>query len=150
MQVPAKNGKRMNNMSGLLLDTHVWIWLNDGSSELKSTNVREIDRAAEQGELFVSAISVWEIATLVAKKRIVLRTSVHDWIERALSQPGIELIPLLPNIAVESTLLPDGLNADPADRMIVATARVKLLTLMTRDANIQQYAKSGFISVKKA
>ncbi len=136
-------------MSGLFLDTHVWIWLNEGSSELKSTNVREIDRAAEQGELFVSAISVWEIATLVSKKRILLRTSIHDWIEQALSQPGIELIPLLPNIAVESTLLPDGLNADPADRMIVATARVKLLTLMTRDVNIHQYAKLGFISVKK-
>lgn len=137
-------------MPGLLLDTHVWIWLNNGSSELKSTAIREIDRAAQQGELFVSAISVWEIATLVAKKRILLRTSIHDWIEQALSQPGIELIPLLPNIAVESTLLPDGLNADPADRMIVATARVKLLTLMTRDTNIQQYAKSGVITVKRA
>ncbi len=137
-------------MSGLLLDTHVWIWLNEGSSELNSANVREIDHAAGQGELFVSAISVWEIAILVAKKRILLRTSIRDWIEQALSQPGIRLMPLLPNIAVESTLLPDGLNADPADRIIVATARVKLLTLMTHDANIQQYAKSGFIATKKA
>ena len=139
----------MNNMSGILLDTHVWIWLNNGSPELKPTHVREIDQAAQAGELFVPAISVWEVATLAAKKRIVLRTSVHDWIERALSQPGVELIPLLPAIAVESSLLPDGFNADPADRIIVATARIQLLTLMTRDASIQQYAKSGFINVKK-
>lgn len=136
-------------MSGLLLDTHVWIWLNNGDLELKSAMIREIDRAAENGELFISAISVWEIATLVAKKRILLRASIHDWIEEALSQPGVELIPLHPNIAIESTLLPPGLNADPADRIIVATARAKSLTLMTRDANIREYAKIGYIHVKK-
>lgn len=137
-------------MSGLLLDTHIWIWLNNGSPELKSKSIAEIDHAAQKGELFISAISVWEVATLVFKKRILLRTSIHDWVEQALSQPGIELIPLLPNVSVESTLLPDGFNADPADRIIVATARVKLLTLMTRDTNIQHYAKMGFIDIKKA
>jgi PIN domain nuclease of toxin-antitoxin system len=136
-------------MSGLLLDTHVWIWLNNGSSELKPAAVREIDYAAENGELFISAISVWEIATLVSKKRILLRTSTQDWIEQALSQPGVELIPLLPNIAIESAALPGELNADPADRMIVATARIKSLTLMTRDDNIQRYAKAGFVIAKK-
>ncbi|OGT46941.1 MAG: hypothetical protein A3E82_02730 [Gammaproteobacteria bacterium RIFCSPHIGHO2_12_FULL_38_11] len=76
----------MSKASGLLLDTHVWIWLNNGSSELKSSIIRNIDHAAENGELFISAISVWEIATLVAKKKIVLRTSVQDWIEQALKQ----------------------------------------------------------------
>lgn len=139
----------MNKRSGLLLDTHVWIWLNNGDSELKPAVIRDIDNAAENGELFISAISVWEIATLVAKKRILMRASIHDWIEQALSQPGVELIPLYPAIAIESTLLPDGLNADPADRMIAATARAKSLTLMTRDVNIQQYAKQGYIHVKK-
>lgn len=140
----------MNNMPGILLDTHVWIWLNNGDATLKSTVVHEIDRAAENGELFVCAISVWEIATLVAKKRIVLRASIHDWIHNALSQPGIELIPLDAAIAIESTLLPAGLNADPADRMIVATARAKSLTLVTRDDTMHRYAKQGFIHVKKA
>ena len=135
--------------NGLLLDTHVWIWLNNGSPELKPAAIREIDRAAENGELFISAISIWEIATLVSKKRILLRTSIQEWIDQALSQPGIELIPLLPTIAVESTALPDGLNADPADRIIVATARIKSLTLMTRDDNMQQYAKAGYVIVKK-
>lgn len=135
--------------NGLLLDTHVWIWLNNGSPELKPVVVREIDHAAENGELFISAISVWEIATLVSKKRILLRTSIQEWVDQALSQPGVELIPLSPTIAIESTALPDGLNADPADRMIVATARIKSLTLMTRDDNMQQYAKAGFVIVKK-
>lgn len=137
-------------MSGLLLDTHVWVWLNNGSTELKTAAIREIDSAAENGELFISAISVWEIATLAAKKRILLRISIRDWIEQALSQPGVELIPLHPNIAIESTVLPAGLNADPADRMIVATARAKSLTLMTRDTTIQNYAKLGYVRVKKA
>ncbi len=136
--------------NGLLLDTHVWIWLNNGSSELKPAAIREIDRAAENGELFISAISVWEIATLVSKKRILLRTAIQEWIDQALSQPGVELIPLLPAIAVESTALPDGLNADPADRIIVATARIRSLTLMTRDDNMQRYAKAGYVIVKKA
>lgn len=136
--------------NGLLLDTHVWIWLNNGSSELKPAAIREIDRAAENGELFISAISVWEIATLVSKKRILLRTAIQEWIDQALSQPGVELIPLLPAIAVESTALPDGLNADPADRIIVATARIRSLTLMTRDDNMKHYAKAGYVIVKKA
>lgn len=135
--------------NGLLLDTHVWIWLNNGSPELKPAVIREIDHAAENGELFISAISVWEIATLVSKKRILLRTSIQEWVDQALSQPGVELISLSPTIAIESTALPDGLNADPADRIIVATARIKSLTLMTRDDNMQQYAKTGFVIVKK-
>lgn len=135
--------------SGLLLDTHVWIWLNNGSPELKPAIIREIDHAASRGELFISAISVWEIATLVSKKRILLRTSIQEWINQALSQPGIELVPLSPAIAVESTVLPNGLNADSADRMIVATARIKSLVLMTRDENMHHYGKSGFVIVKK-
>jgi PIN domain nuclease of toxin-antitoxin system len=135
--------------SGLLLDTHVWIWLNNGSPELKPAIIREIDHAANRGELFISAISAWEVATLVSKKRILLRTSIQEWINQALSQPGVELVPLSPAIAVESTVLPNGLNADPADRMIVATARIKSLVLMTRDENMQQYAKAGFVIVKK-
>lgn len=135
--------------NGLLLDTHVWIWLNNGSPELKPAVIREIDRAASEGLLFISAISVWEVATLVSKKRILLRTAVSEWINQALSQPGVELVPLSPAIAVESTVLPNGLNADPADRIIVATARIQSLVLMTRDENMQQYGKAGFVIVKK-
>ena len=135
--------------NGLLLDTHVWIWLNNGSSELKPAIIREIDHAAERGELCISAISIWEVATLVSRKRILLRTPVQAWIHQALSQPGVQLIPLSPSIAVESTELPNGLNADPADRMIVATARIKSLTLVTRDENMQRYAKAGFVMVRK-
>lgn len=135
--------------NGLLLDTHVWLWLSNGSPELKPAIIRDIDHAASVGELFISAISVWEVATLVSKKRILLRTSIHEWINQALSQPGIALVPISPAIAVESIVLPNGLNADPADRMIVATARIKSLVLMTRDENMQQYGKAGFVIVKK-
>lgn len=133
----------------LLLDTHAWIWLNNGSHELKSNIISIIDKAANQGELYVSAISIWEVATLVAKKRIILRTSIQDWIEEALSQPGLELVPLLPNISIESTQLPDGINADPADRIIIATARLHHLTVLTRDANLLSYSQSGYVNSKE-
>lgn len=139
----------MNKQVGLLLDTHVWIWLNNGSSELKSVIISQIDKAARLGELFISAISVWEVATLVAKKRILLRTSVQDWVDEALSQPGVELIPLSSHIAIESTQLPNGIHADPADRIIIATARLQGLILLTRDSNILSYSQLGYLNSKK-
>lgn len=140
----------MHKKKGLLLDTHIWIWLNNGSFELKSKSIKQIDEAAANGELFIAAISVWEIATLVAKKKIILRTSVQDWIEEALDQPGVELIPLTPAISIESTQLPGEFHADPADRIITATARLNNLELVTRDVRLQQYAKSGFLKALAA
>lgn len=146
--VRVKSGMLMNKAnSGLLLDTHVWIWLNIGSSELKTKLIQKIDNAAANGELFVAAISIWEIATLVAKKKIILKTTVQAWIEEALSQPGVELIPLSPAISIESTQLPNGVHGDPADRIIIATARLHSLDLLTRDEKMLGYGNAGFLSV---
>ncbi|MBI5447553.1 MAG: type II toxin-antitoxin system VapC family toxin [Gammaproteobacteria bacterium] len=134
---------------GLLLDTHVWIWLNNAEPELKPKVIALIDAAAQGGGVFISAITVWEVATLVSKKRLILQISLVDWIETALSQPGIELLPLSPRISIESVSLPGIFHGDPADRIITATARVHQLTLLTRDNLILQYAKKGFLSVLK-
>jgi PIN domain nuclease of toxin-antitoxin system len=133
----------------LLLDTHVWVWLNIGSPELDSNIIESIDKAAFGGEIYISAISIWEIATLVAKKRLILQTSVKDWIDKALTQAGIQLLPLSPDIAIESTQLPNGHSGDPADRIIVASARLHNLTLMSRDHRINAYGKAGFVKVRK-
>jgi len=130
----------------LLLDTHVWIWLNNGSSELSKDAVRKIDRAATKAKLYIAAISVWEVATLVAKNRVLLRTSLHQWVDESLSQPGIEVVALSPEISIESTLLPGGFHGDPADRIIVATARIKRLMLLTRDNSILQYDKKKYVA----
>ena len=129
----------------MILDTHVWLWLNEGSSELKKKIISLIDEAAQTDGIYISAISVWEVAMLASKKRIILRTSIEDWIKKALAQPGVELIPLLPEIAIESAHLPEDPHGDSADRMIMATARIKQLTLLTRDANILAYSKKGYL-----
>lgn len=131
--------------ANLLLDTHTWVWLNNGSAELSDKIIQTIDHAADDGKVFISAISVWEIATLAAKKRLILRTSLKEWMSEALSQVGVELVPLAPDISIESAELPDGLHGDPADRLIVATARIKRMVILTRDAKILSYAKDGFI-----
>ena len=140
----------MAKHNGLLLDTHIWIWLNNADAELKPKAIAWIDAAAQGDGVFISAITVWEVATLVSKKRLILQISLADWIDTALSQPGIELAPLSPFISIESASLPGLFHGDPADRIITATARVNQLTLMTRDNLILQYAKKGFLKAVRA
>lgn len=146
-QEQVKSGTQMPNVPdmNLLLDTHTWVWLNNGSDELSNKIIQKIDTAADQGKVFISAISVWEIATLAAKKRLVLRTSLKEWVDEALSQVGVDLVPLSPDISIESSVLPNGFHGDPADRLIVATARIKRMILLTRDSKILSYAKEGFL-----
>jgi PIN domain nuclease of toxin-antitoxin system len=134
---------------GVLLDTHIWIWLINGSSELSNKTIQLLDEAAHKGQLFVSAVSVWELATLVAKKRLTLTAPIKNWVEEALSKPGIELLPLSPAISIESRELPGGFHGDPADRIIVATARIEKITLITCDERIHKYAKQGHLKVIK-
>ena len=133
----------------LLLDTHVWIWLVSGSAELPAAAVRSIDRAAADCGVFISAISLWETATLFRKGRIALRPSLPLWVQGALALPGMELAPLSPEVAVETAAMPAEFPGDPADRMIMATARIGGMTLVTRDRNILS-AAAGYIDVLAA
>ncbi|MGB6977060.1 MAG: type II toxin-antitoxin system VapC family toxin [Gammaproteobacteria bacterium] len=134
-------------MKGLLLDTHVWIWLMEGSPGLNYRQQKTINEAARQSMVCIAAISVWEVAMLVKKGRIKLEKPLLAWVQEALALPGIELKPLTPEIAVESSQLPDGFHGDPADRLIVATARMHRLTLLTHDQKILDYAKKEYLSV---
>lgn len=127
----------------VVLDTHVWVWLMEGSPNLKPGLRRAIEKFALDGGLLVSAISVWEVAMLEAKGRIAFDQDCGGWVKDALSAPGISLVPLDPEIAVASTRLPSGFHGDPADRIIVATARSHACALVTADAGILAYAKSG-------
>lgn len=90
----------------LLLDTHVLIWLLNDSAKISAEVYGLIEQAADRDHLFVSAISPWEIAMLVAKGRLRLSRDVGEWIESALGLPGIQLTPLSPVVAVASTRLP--------------------------------------------
>ena len=128
----------------LLLDTDVWIWLNQGASDLSDAVTHRIDRAAARGEAVVSVMSVWEVSLLHAKRRIGLRLALPIWVDRALAPP-ITLAPLTPAIAVECHRLRDRFHNDPVDRILVATARIERLTLLTRDRAILDYAARGHL-----
>jgi PIN domain nuclease of toxin-antitoxin system len=122
----------------ILLDTHIWVWWVHGDSQLSKAHDEQI-RAHEPDGLGVSVISCWEIAKLVEHERLVLPRSTEDWMDQALAYPGIQLVGLTPRIAVESTQLPGAFHRDPADQIIVATARVLDCSLVTADERILNY-----------
>ena len=135
----------------LLLDTHCWIWLQAGQLERFSQGVVErIRQAGARGMLRVSVISVWEIALLESKGRIRIHMDRLEWVRRALETPGLSLVPLTPEIAVESTRLPGNLHADPADRILVATARDLGACLMTRDQALLDYGRKRHARIVSA
>jgi PIN domain nuclease of toxin-antitoxin system len=133
-------------MSALLLDTHIWLWFAEGNAaRLPPASVRKLDDARKEEGLLVSAISVWEIGVLHAKGRIQLSAPLRDWVTNALAPTGIGLLPLDAETASESTLLPGEPHGDPADRFLIAAARTKGVILATRDENILEYGKAGYV-----
>jgi PIN domain nuclease of toxin-antitoxin system len=122
----------------ILLDTHIWVWWMNGSAQLTAAQRNHLE-ANEPTGLGVSAISCWEVAKLVEFKRLELRLPVGEWIAQALAYPGIRLLYLTPRIAVESTHLLGPFHRDPADQIIVATARIRRCPLLTADARILAY-----------
>lgn len=126
----------------LLLDTHAWIWFIQGSDKIKHTAIKAIEASSQSRTLYVAAISQWELAMLIEKSRIVLNEPALGWIHKAIEMLHIKILPLSAEIALESTQLPGDFHGDPADRMIVATARVHQLSIVTRDSKILNYAKN--------
>jgi len=122
----------------IVLDTHIWVWWVHGDSQLSQSRQERLQKSESDG-LGISVISCWEVAKLVEYGRLVLPVSVEEWIRQALLYPGIELLDLTPRIAVESTQLPAPFHRDPADQIIVATARVHSCPLMTVDDKIVNY-----------
>src|SRR5438105_1391913 len=90
----------------LVLDTHTWIWLVDGSPELSTSVRRRIDRAAQSADILIPAICVWELAKLEITGRLALSQGARAWVKTALEQPGIAVVPLSSEIALESCFLP--------------------------------------------
>ena len=138
------------NRRKLLLDTHVWIWLMEGNPKLSPAVRKQIQKAVPDNSIRVSAISVWEVAILESKGRIVFNEDCRLWVNKASSAPGISLIHINPDILIESTRLPGTFHGDPADRMIAATARTNNCTLITADSSILSYATTGFLKVISA
>lgn len=120
----------------ILLDTHVLIWWLS-SPELLSANARRlVDSGIPRSNLKVSAITAWEIAMLVAKGRLKLGVPPAEWIPRASALPFLEFVSIDERIALRTVELPGELHADPADRIIAATALEHGWTLVTKDERL--------------
>ena len=141
---------RTSEPRSLLLDTHVWIWFMLANAELAISERNAINRAAALGRLRIAAISVWEAALLASRGRVALGRPLAQWITEAVSAPGLSIEPLLPQVAIEASSLPDAFHRDPADQLIVATARVTNATPMTRDRRILDYAGRGHLTAVAA
>ncbi len=134
----------------VLLDTHVWWWFATGNARLeKSPALREIQEAQNSNKIFISVISVWEIGMLESKGRLQLNQGVQSWIQMALTSPGVRLKELTASIAIESTRLPGVFHPDPADRILVATARELKVPIITADAEIIAYANQNYVKAVK-
>lgn len=122
----------------LLLDTHVWVWWLTGSGDLSAGERRGLDRAAAAGAVRVSAISLWEAQLLHHRKRLELPLPFSDWLSRA-ADPGVAtVLPLDLDVVLAVDDLPATFHGDPADRLIVATARAHALPLATHDRAIRR------------
>lgn len=130
----------------IILDTHIWIWWVHGVPTLSAATRQLLDSAESTG-LGICAISCWEVAKLVEHGRLSLPCPVFDWLQQALSYPGVQLIELSPRISVESTQLPGSFHHDPADQIIVATARILDLPLVTVDERILAYPHVKHVGV---
>lgn len=129
--------------ASLLIDTHALLWMVENHPRLGVETGRALNRAAREDRIAVSAITPWEVALLVSKQRIDLHRDPLDWINAALSLPGVHLVQLEPEISVASTRLPFEMHSDPADRILVATARQLGATLVTADQALLKLAKKG-------
>lgn len=133
-------------MPPLLLDTHAAVWITE-DHPLASTAVEAINAAYRAGStVFVSAITAWEIGLLVSRNRLSLVARPERWFQRLLAIPGVKLADLSPDILIASSFLPGEPPRDPADRIILATARDLGATLITRDRLLLKYGEDGQVS----
>jgi PIN domain nuclease of toxin-antitoxin system len=136
----------MSETPPLLLDTHAAIWITE-DQPLASGAIEAIDAAYRAGStVFVSAITAWEIGMLVSRNRLSLVARPERWFQRLLAIPGVRLADLSPDILIASSFLPGNPPRDPADRIILATARDLGATLITRDRLLLKYGEDGQVS----
>lgn len=124
----------------IVLDTHAWVWWVGSPDRLSDLARNVIDGATEEGVVHVSSFSAWEVALLVSHGRLALNVGTADWITQSEALRSLRFVPVSNTIALRSAELPGSLHNDPADRIIVATARSMGATLVTRDVKLREYA----------
>jgi len=123
----------------IVLDTHVWVLFVSNPELLSKRAKRSLDTAMEEKGILISSISTWEVALLVAKKRLRLTLDLTDWIAKSEALPFITFMPVDNSVAIKSVNLPQPLHHDPADRIIIATAISMGAPLVTKDEKILKY-----------
>jgi PIN domain nuclease of toxin-antitoxin system len=123
-----------------LLDTHAWLWWVSGDRRLSPKAKSTIAKSQREEDLWVSLISIWELAKKIEKAQLVLDRPLDQWLDLATTMPGLHLAELTRPILVESCQLPQPFPGDPADQIIVATARHDEAVLVTKDRKIRGYS----------
>ena len=126
----------------IVLDTHALVWWVADPARIPAKARRQVERAAGQpGALAVSSISIWEVAMLVARRRLELTVSVETWLAALQALPSLTFVPIDNAIAVRAVALPAFPHKDPADRFIVATALEVGGALVTADRRLRNYGQ---------
>ena len=124
----------------IVLDTHVMVWWVSGSDSLSVIAKKAISKTLSRGsEVIVSAISAWEVSMLIDRGRLILSMDVESWFDEVAQIDGVRFIPVDNEIGIKSAVLPGNFHKDPADRIIVATARKLAVPLVTADEKIRNY-----------
>ena len=123
----------------IVLDTHAWVWFVSNPESLSRKASAAVEDAVGENRVFISSISAWEVALLVTRGRLELTMEVDEWIARSESLPLFQFVPVTNAIAVSSVLLPRPLHADPAARLIIATAHSLGAPIITKDKRLRRY-----------
>lgn len=122
----------------VLLDTHVWLWWLLGSEQLPKEEQKALDGLAQRGALRIAAVTLWETQMLLAKGRLSLDRPFDAWIRDATAAGVVQVLPLDVEVVIALDRLPASFHGDPADRLIVSTARAHRLPLATHDRAIRK------------
>ncbi len=131
----------------IVLDSHVWVWWVLGNPKLSPEHLEVLQEAEGEG-LGVSIISCWEVAKLVELGRLDLPMAIDLWLAQALRYPGIQLLDLTVEFVVDATRLPGDFHRDPADQLLVATARCLEVPLASADRKILAYEHVQTLSLR--
>jgi PIN domain nuclease of toxin-antitoxin system len=135
---------------GLLLDSHVWVWIANVTLHPDLSLVQKLNAAAATNSIYLSSMSLYEIANATLRGRINLFRPLEDWLTTNLRRPGPRLVEVTPAIVVETTKLPASFHGDPGDRLIAATARLMGFTLVAHDKALLRFGKHGLFAVLSA
>ncbi len=133
--------------SSVLLDTCAVSWIAQGDP-LREPAASTLPAGSRAGaRSFISPITAWEVSMLTERNRITLALDPQAWFDRACAFPGVSLAKMPPSVLIASTRLPGAPPGDPADRILIATARMFGYTLVTRDQEMLTYGGGGHVQV---